>query len=160
MRSYVVKAALLSVTVLFPTISGTAMAKEDDPVEKVRLAVSEADLVLSLIQEATAEDPLLDKMCLRLGRYSAISRRIKDSTPVPPEETRIHYVHYEHFCGWDPRPTDKPVDNLLPRAFSNNPEATLEAIKKLEVQLRIDRNNFDAWYQAEKAKQSPAPASR
>lgn len=137
----------LGVAMLSPLMSA-AFAAEDDPVEKVRLAVGEADLVLGLIPTATEADPLLDKMCLRLGRFSAILRRIKGSTPPPPEASRINYVHYEHFCGWEPRPTDAVVENLLPRGFSSDASETLVNLKKLATQLKADRDVLDAWYKS------------
>jgi len=70
---------------------------------------------------------------------------VRGSTPVPPEDTRINYVHYESFCGWEPRPNDKPVKNRLPRAFSSEADHIMNAIEKLKVQLKIDRDALDAW---------------
>jgi hypothetical protein len=152
-----VKTRILAMVLGVTSFAPMTFAKEADPVEKIRLAVSEIDLVLGLITETTAADPLLDKMCLRLGRISAILRRVKDSVPIPPEETRIHYVHYEHFCGWEPRPTDTKVENLLPRGFSSDPALTQDAIQKLQGQLESDRAALDAWREAEKLKQDSAP---
>lgn len=154
------KNQLLAVILAVSSVAPASFAKEADPVEKIRLAVSEIDLVLGLISETTPADPLLDKMCLRLGRISAILRRVKDSVPIPPEETRIHYVHYEHFCGWEPRPTDTKVENLLPRGFSSDPVITQEAIQKLQGQLQRDRAALDAWREAEKLKQDSAVETR
>ena len=58
------KATLLFASLVF---AGAVHAEEADPVAKLKLAIGEADLVLELIEDAAPDDPLLDKMCLRLG---------------------------------------------------------------------------------------------
>lgn len=138
-----------SVFGVFFLSSSSLFAEEVDPVAKVKLAIGEADQVLNLVDKASDDDPLLDMMCLRLGRFSAILRRIRNSVPVPPEDTRKHYVHYEHFCGWEPRPTDAPVENLLPRGFSLDAIAVRQAIDLLETQLQKDRDALEVWVKAQ-----------
>jgi hypothetical protein len=93
-------------------ITTNAFATEADPVAKAKLAIGEANLVLQLIDQRTDDDPKLDMMCLRLGRFSAILKRIRGSTPLPPAAVTEKYIHYEAYCGWG-------SSNVLPRGATH-----------------------------------------
>jgi hypothetical protein len=68
-------------------------------VTKARLAIDQAKAVLKIIELRKPEDPQLDTMCLRIGRFSAIMLRLKGSTPTPPSSLAARAKHYEAFCG-------------------------------------------------------------
>ena len=130
----------LGVVLILTVLAANAFAEEVDPVAKARFAVREAQLVVGLIDKQTKEDLKFDMMCLRLGRFSAILKRIRGSKPLPPTAVTEKFAHYESFCGWG-------ATELLPRG-ATHPEVVVRLRENLLIdaaglQQYIDANTSD-----------------
>ena len=99
-------------------IASSVFAAEECPVSKISLARGLAREVYELTGKATEKDSLIDAICLKLGRVSAILRRTQgqlpdhETTPIPPVEFKHRASEIEGFCGVG-------SDTTLPRGLVN-----------------------------------------